>query len=198
MQRKRAPASRNFHQLASLRVEMLARHSRRYADADFRRKTGLGVLQCRIIGVVGSQGPLSLRDLCVAADIEKTYASRLAAKLTTLGLLRKSFDTSDQRSFVIALTKAGRRSYDRIYRIALQRNETWLTALSAGQRETFFNCIDILERASKRLIAGSRLNAASLRSARDETGKRTARSFGQGTRKSAAQSRRVRRGNAPS
>ena len=76
MQRKRAPASRNFHQLASLRVEMLARHSRRYADADFRRKTGLGVLQCHVIGIVGSQGPVSLRDLCVGTDIEKTYASR--------------------------------------------------------------------------------------------------------------------------
>jgi DNA-binding MarR family transcriptional regulator len=193
MQRKRAPASRNFHQLASLRVEMLARLSRRYADADFRRKTGLGVLQCRIIGVVGSQGPLSLRDLCGAADIEKTYASRLAAKLTGLGLLRKFSDSSDQRSFVIALTEVGRRLYDRIYRIALQRNETWLAALSAEQRETFFNCIDILERTSNRLIAGSRPSTS--RGARHQTGKQTARNLNRGTKTSAAASSRARRGN---
>src|SRR5262249_28532111 len=129
MQRERSLNSRNFHQLASLRVELLARQSRRHADADYRRTIGLGVLQCRVIGMVGSQGPLSLRELCAGADIEKTYASRLVAKLAAQGLLKKSRET-DQRSFVIDLTKAGQRRYERIYRIAQARNERWLAALS--------------------------------------------------------------------
>ena len=188
MQRKRASASRDFQQLASLRVEMLARHSRRYADADFRRKTGLGVLQCHVIGIVGSQGPVSLRDLCVGTDIEKTYASQLVAQLADLGLLRKSFDSADQRLFIISLTKAGQRAYNRIYRVALKRNETWLASLTREQREMFFNCIDILGRASRRLIAGSRPSSASSQGVRRQIGKRTARNFGEATRTSAAAS----------
>jgi DNA-binding MarR family transcriptional regulator len=161
MQRERRPHSRNFHQLASLRVELLARQSRRHADADYRRKIGLGVLQCRVIGMVGSQGPLTLRELCVGTDIEKTYASRLVAKLAALGLIKKLPDPSDQRSFVIAVTTAGRRTYDRIYRIAQARNESWLAALSPEQRETFFDCLDILASASRKLTGGSRPDSGS-------------------------------------
>ena len=154
MPRKRNPTARNFHLLASLRVEILARHSQRYADADFRRRIGLGALQCRIIGLVGSQGPLDLRRLCVETDMEKTYASRLVAKLAGLGLVKKSSDPRDQRSFTIALTPAGRRTYDRIFRIAFERNESWLAVLSPDQRASFFECLDILDRATRRL-AGS-------------------------------------------
>jgi len=165
MQRKRNPTARNFHLLASLRVEILARHSQRYADADFRRKIGLGALQCRIIGLVGSQGPLDLRRLCVETDMEKTYASRLVAKLAALGLLKKSSDPRDQRSFAIALTRAGRRTYDRIFRIAFERNESWLAVLSPDQRNSFFECLDILDRASRRL-AGSAVRSGRSRSAR--------------------------------
>jgi DNA-binding MarR family transcriptional regulator len=165
MLRKRNPTARNFHLLASLRVEILARHSQRYADADFRRKIGLGALQCRIIGLVGSQGPLDLRRLCVETDMEKTYASRLVAKLAALGLLKKSSDPRDQRSFAIALTPAGRRTYDRIFRIAFERNESWLSVLSPYQRASFFECLDILDRATRRL-AGSTATSGPSRSAR--------------------------------
>jgi DNA-binding MarR family transcriptional regulator len=161
MQRKRNPTARNFHLLASLRVEILARHSQRYADADFRYRIGLGALQCRIIGLVGSQGPLDLRRLCVETDMEKTYASRLVAKLAGLGLLQKSSDPRDQRSFTIALTRAGRRTYDRIFRIAFQRNESWLAALSPDQRKNFFACLDILDRASRRLAGSAAKSFAS-------------------------------------
>jgi DNA-binding MarR family transcriptional regulator len=165
MPRKRNPTARNFHLLASLRVEILARHSQRYADADFRRRIGLGALQCRIIGLIGSQGPLDLRRLCVETDMEKTYASRLVGKLAALGLLKKSSDPRDQRSFAIALTRAGRRTYDRIFRIAFERNESWLAVLSADQRNSFFECLDILDRASRRL-AGSAVTSGRSRNVR--------------------------------
>jgi DNA-binding MarR family transcriptional regulator len=192
MQRERRPHARNFQQLASLRVELLARQSRRHADADYRRKIGLGVLQCRVIGMVGSQGPLTLRELCAGADIEKTYASRLVAKLAALGLLRKSSE-SDQRSFVIAVTKAGRRAYDRIYRIAQARNERWLAVLSLEQRGTFFDCLDILASASRKLTAGSRPSPPATHDAR----KRRASKSGREVKQPDARSKRSKVGNAP-
>jgi DNA-binding MarR family transcriptional regulator len=178
MPQERPPDSRNFHQLASLRVELLARHSRRHADADYRRKIGLGVLQCRVIGMVGSQGPLTLRELCAGTDIEKTYASRLVAKLATIGLIKKSPDPSDQRSFVIAVTTEGRRAYDRIYRIAEARNESWLAALSPEQRETFFDCLDLLASASRKLTAGSRPSLGAARGGSRDARKRPAAKVG--------------------
>jgi DNA-binding MarR family transcriptional regulator len=159
MRQERRPASRDFHLLASLRVEMLARQSRRHADVDYRRRIGLGVLQCRIIGIVGSRGPMNLPALCAGADIDKTYASRLVANLTGLGFLRKLPAPSDQRSFAVALTRTGRQAYHRIFRIARQRNERWLAALLPEQRAAFFGCLDILEAASRKLAAASRPGA---------------------------------------
>jgi DNA-binding MarR family transcriptional regulator len=197
MQRERRPGSRDFHQLASLRVEMLARQSQRHADADYRRKIGLGVLQCRIIGIVGSQGPLTLRELCAGTDIEKTYASRLVAKLTTLGLLTKSPDASDQRTFGIALTKAGRRTYDRIYRIAQARNEAWLAALSREQRTTFFDCLDILASASRRLTGRSRPSSSAVRGIRRDARKLVAGKAGREIKQPDAASKRSRVADAP-
>jgi DNA-binding MarR family transcriptional regulator len=154
--RERRPDARDFHQLASTRLDTLARQSRRYADADYRRKLGLGVLQCRIIGVVGSQNALAFRELCVVTDIEKGYASRLVTSLVDQGILRRTNASSDPRSFLVALTAAGRRLYNRIYHIAVQRNDTWLAALSLEQRQTFFECIDVLARESKKLVVKSR------------------------------------------
>src|SRR5260370_15392850 len=196
MQRERRPGSRNFHQLASLRVEMLARQSRRHADADYRRKIGLGVLQCRVIGIVGSQGPLTFRELCAGTDIEKTYASRLVAKLAALGLLRKSSE-SDERAFVIAVTTAGRRAYDRIYRIAQARNERWLAALSPEQRETFFDCLDILASASRKLTAGARPGSDATRGVRRDARWRPAGKAGREVKQPDARSKRSKPGNAP-
>jgi DNA-binding MarR family transcriptional regulator len=197
MQRGRQPDSRNFRQLASLRVELLARQSRRHADADYRRKIGLGVLQCRIIGIVGSQGPLTFRELCAGTDIEKTYASRLVAKLTAFGLLRKLPDAADQRSFVIAVTTAGRRAYDRIYRIAQERNESWLAALSREQRETFFACLDILALASRKLTAGARPSSGTVRGARHGAPKRPAGTVGRPVKQANATSTRSNVATAP-
>ena len=154
--RDRRSGARDFHQLASTRLDTLARQSRRYADADYRRKLGLSVLQCRIIGIVGSQNALVFRELYVGTDIEKGYASRLVANLVDQGILRRANASSDPRSFLIALTAAGRHLYNRIYRIAVQRNDTWLAALSREQRETFLDCIDILARESKKLVVKSR------------------------------------------
>jgi hypothetical protein len=97
--------------------------------------------------------------------MEKTYASRLVGKLAALGLLKKSSDPRDERSFTIALTRAGRRTYDRIFRIAFERNASWLAVLSPDQRHSFFECLDILDRASRRL-AGPAATSGPSRSAR--------------------------------
>ena len=155
MSKQRRRSALDFPRLASLRVEILARQARRHADLDYRRTIGLSVLQCRLIGIVGSQGPLNLRELCLGIDVDKPYASRLVADLTKLGFLQKLPDQTDQRSFAVALTGKGRQTYNRIYRIAWQRNERWLDALLPQQRETFFECLDILELALRKRIATS-------------------------------------------
>ena len=151
----RNPGSHDFPLFASLRLETLARQSRRYADLDYRRKIGFGVLQCRMIAVVGSQGPIKFRELCRRVDVEKSQASRLVAELVTRGLVRKAADPSDQRSILLKLSRAGRRTYDQVYRIGAERNARWLMALTPDQRKVFLVCLDRLDLETRKLAAKS-------------------------------------------
>jgi DNA-binding MarR family transcriptional regulator len=151
----RNPGSHDFPLFASLRLETLARQSRRYADLDYRRKIGFGVLQCRMIAVVGAQGPIKFRELCRRVDVEKSQASRLVAELVTRGLVRKAADPSDQRSILLKLSRAGRRTYDQIYQIGAERNARWLMALTPEQRKVFLVCLDRLDLETRKLAAKS-------------------------------------------
>lgn len=151
----RNPGSHDFPLFASLRLETLARQSRRYADLDYRRKIGFGVLQCRMVAVVGSKGPIKFSELCRRVDIEKSRASRLVADLVTRGLMRKQADPSDQRSILLKLSRAGRRTYDQIYQIGAERNARWLMALTPDQRRVFLVCLDRLELETRKLAAKS-------------------------------------------
>jgi len=153
MSQARAPGG--FHCLPSFRLELLARLAERHADADFRRTVGLGILQCRILGLVGSQGETRFGAICHQTGIEKSQASRIVSSLIDLGLFEKFSDPQDQRSIIVRATPAGKAVHARIYAAAVARNETWLGALSAPQRDTFLACLDILATEAQRLAAGS-------------------------------------------
>ena len=151
----RNPGSHDFPLFASMRLETLARQSRRYADLDYRRKIGFGVLQCRMMAVVGSNGPIKFSELCRRVDVEKSRASRLIADLVTRGLMHKQADPSDQRSILLKLSRAGRHAYDRIYQIGAERNARWLAALTPDQRKVFLVCLDRLELETRKLAVKS-------------------------------------------
>lgn len=169
----RNPGSHDFPLFASLRLETLARQSRRYADLDYRRKIGFGVLQCRMIAVVGSQGPIKFRELCRRVDVEKSQASRLVAELVTRGLVRKAVDPSDQRSILLKLSRAGRRTYDQVYQIGAERNARWLMALTPDQRKIFLVCLDRLDLETRKLATKSQVKRSG-----PSRGTRTARHAG--------------------
>lgn len=144
-----------FRTLASFRVHLLAGLSARQAEVRFLRQFGLRLLECRIVGMVGTLGGLSLKQICFEADIEKAHASRLVNRLQQRGLVEKSEASHDLRSISIELTAAGRTLYDAIYADAIDRNKTWLSVLSADERRQFVRCVDKLIEQSRAMLAQS-------------------------------------------
>jgi DNA-binding MarR family transcriptional regulator len=144
---------RVFERLASLRLEVLSRLSDRHAEIDFQRKVGLSLLQCRMLGLIGSNGEMTFKRVYRDTGLEKSHASRIVTSLIEAGLLRKASDPADQRSIVLTPTARGKKLHKQVMLIAVKRNDRWLEVLSPEQRAQFLTCIDLLTQQSRKLAA---------------------------------------------
>ena len=143
-----------FGELMSFRLHTLAKLVDQHAEASHRAESGLGLLECRIVGVVGAHGPISFKALCERAELEKSNASRLVARMTEQGWIERQDDPADQRSFYLLPTAAGRRLRQAIHRNAQARNARWLSVLSAKQREALSTCLTLLQAQARVMLEG--------------------------------------------
>ena len=146
----------DFRALASFKIEALARLSQRQADALYQSRLGLRLQECHILGLLGSNQPIAFKALCGLASIDKSYASRLVARLVDGGFVEKQDDPADQRSFVMRLTAAGEQLHRAVYAIAAERNARWLAALTAQEGETLIALIDRLTARALDLVGPDR------------------------------------------
>lgn len=165
--RSPTPASAEpvFSELISFRLHTLAKLVDQHAEATHRSETGLGLLESRVIGVVGAHGPLSFKSLCELAELEKSNASRLVARLIEQGWIERQDDPSDARSFIVVPTAAGRRLRQSVFRSAAARNERWLSVLSDAQRRTLADCLDLLTARAREMLVETDDRASTARAA---------------------------------
>jgi len=138
------PRPGSFRALPSFRVHLLAGMSARHAELRFVKKFGLRLLETRIVGLVGSLGPMSLKAICQESDIEKSHASKLIDRLKQRGLVEKLEDSHDQRAISVRLTDDGQALHRALYADALERNEQWLSVLSQGERVRLLGLVEKL------------------------------------------------------
>lgn len=149
----------------SFRVHTLAKTVDLHAETSHRRESGFGLLECRVIGVVGAHGPLSFKALCKLAELEKSNASRLVSRLIEQGLIERQDDPQDQRSFFLVPTAAGRKLRRAIHRNAQARNDAWLSVLNEQQKQQLSTCIDLLQTKARTMLLS---DASPSLSAREE------------------------------
>lgn len=128
---------RTFRTLASFRLHMLARLSERFYEQFYRRRFGLSLIECRLIGITGGFGLVSFKRACEEAHLDKSHASRLLNRLIRRGLLQRANHPSDQRSVLLALTSAGRACHRALHACATRLGEEWLSVLDARSRKAF-------------------------------------------------------------
>lgn len=139
-----APRPGTFRALPSFRIHLLAGMSARHAELRFVKQFGLRLLEARIIGLVGTFGALSLKEICRESDIEKSHASKLIGRLLQRGLVEKLDDAADQRAISVRLTDEGRNLHRALYAESLERNERWLAVLTPPERAQLLNLVDRL------------------------------------------------------
>ncbi len=140
----RSPAAGTFSALPSFRIHLLAGMSARHAELRFVKHFGLRLLEARILGLVGTFGALSLKEICAESDIEKSHASRLIGRLLQRGLVEKLEDADDLRAISVRLTAEGQRMHRTIYADSVARNERWLSVLTDDERRQLLATVEKL------------------------------------------------------
>jgi len=77
----------------------LARH--------YRSEFGISVAEWRILAHAADAGAVSIREIHLRVSVEKSKASRAAARLVTAGYLMKDVNAQDRRLVALTLTPEG-------------------------------------------------------------------------------------------
>jgi DNA-binding MarR family transcriptional regulator len=94
-----------------------ARVSRRLA-ARLEAEAGLSNPEWRVLAHLARAGSVSVRDIHIRVDLEKSRVSRAASRLEEAGLVTKLGNDDDRRLVALSLTDAGRSLMQRLERIA--------------------------------------------------------------------------------
>ena len=88
-------------------MSALANTLSRGAAARYSREFGVSLMEWRIVGTLALDAPLSLKQLARRFDLDKGQSSRAVTALLGRGLVRRSVNGADRRSFMLRLTPAG-------------------------------------------------------------------------------------------
>jgi DNA-binding MarR family transcriptional regulator len=112
---------------------------------------GLTPTQLAVLGVLLREGPRQLTELAAVERINPTLLSRVVGRLEDDGLVKRSAQEQDRRSYHVSITDAGRALAEGLRRercIALAER---LARLDPAQAETLFAALPALEALADQL-----------------------------------------------
>jgi DNA-binding MarR family transcriptional regulator len=83
---------------------------------------------------LGLRDGLAAKDICASSGFPKNTMSRAVQKLVRRKLIRRAPDPADRRSYVLRLTREGRRIFDEALLVMVERERIMLAGLSAEER----------------------------------------------------------------
>jgi DNA-binding MarR family transcriptional regulator len=111
----------------------------------YRVRFGLGVPEWRVLVTVAQREACTAQHIVASTRMHKTRVSRAVAALEQRTLLERELNAADARELRLKLTKAGRRIYEVLAPLALERERELLSSLDAGHRQAFRGALAALE-----------------------------------------------------
>lgn len=131
------------YRLAVAAGRVSAAFSERYAE-----RFGLTIPEWRIMAHLSQGAALSIRDLHLRADLEKSKASRAAARLEAAGLVEKRPAPDDRRLVALTLSEKGRAAMAELGPLALAYQDELLAGLDPAERAALDRLLDRLGAAA--------------------------------------------------
>ena len=127
------------------RLNRLAVAVSEHLAAIYRGSFALEIPEWRVIATVGQERDCTAQFVAASTRMHKTRVSRAIAQLRKRGLLERVPSTHDRRELLLRLSTEGRRIYAQLVPLALAREESLLSCLSAAERRGFLSALEELE-----------------------------------------------------
>jgi DNA-binding MarR family transcriptional regulator len=111
----------------------------------YRGRFGFRVPEWRVLVTVAQRETCTAQHIVSSTRMHKTRVSRAVAALEQRALLERELNAADARELRLKLTKAGRRIYELLVPLALERERELLASLDAGHRQAFRGALAALE-----------------------------------------------------
>lgn len=118
----------------------------------YSREFDLGITEARIIGVVGQDGPVSIRDITDKTRIDKGWISRSVTSLLKRELITKQSDKNDARKVQLLLTDEGKEIFQQLMATSATRNEKLVSVLSPGEQVLFMELLSQLQSQADQML----------------------------------------------
>ncbi|MDG1972485.1 MAG: MarR family winged helix-turn-helix transcriptional regulator [Paracoccaceae bacterium] len=126
------------------RLAKLASRVSRGFSREYSTSFGLSIPEWRVMAHLSQSDTVSVRELHLKADLEKSKASRAAARLQAAGLVVKKTSETDRRLIELSLTPRGEEMIGKLRPLALSYEADVLSALSPEDRTQLDRLIDKL------------------------------------------------------
>jgi DNA-binding MarR family transcriptional regulator len=148
-----------IRELLSYRLHQVANLLSRGAEMRYRREFGVSLWEWRTVALLGGAAePQSLNELARAAGVDKGQMSRVVSGLTRRRIVFRETDASDGRGIQLSLTRMGKNLYQKLIRVAAERNSAFLGCLSARERECLEQAMTKLAREARGFIQKEKLS----------------------------------------
>jgi DNA-binding MarR family transcriptional regulator len=148
-----ATDDRTIRDLLSYRIHRLANALSRGAALRYRRDFDVSLMEWRIIALLGSFAPMTLKALSQQSGLDKSLASRAVAALVDRRLVLREAGREDGREIALRLTPAGRKLHQGLMRGALERDDAFRDCLTKQEQEVLRSAIRKLEAEARRQAA---------------------------------------------
>ncbi|QIE57344.1 MarR family transcriptional regulator [Pikeienuella piscinae] len=119
------------------RLSALSSRVSREFSVIYRDMLGISNAEWRVLAHLSASGAVSVRDIHLRAGLEKSKASRAAARLEGTGLVEKKADERDGRLVALTLTEAGEAAMAELIPLARAYEAELLARLDAEDRAAF-------------------------------------------------------------
>jgi len=123
----------------------------RFNDPVYRWiETRYGLVRPEFVALyaVGLRGGVAAKNIVSSSGLPKNTLSRAIQKLLQRRLLKRETDPDDLRSYVLALTAAGRAIFDETMPMMVGQQKTMLSALSEAEQKQLCELLDKMVIAS--------------------------------------------------
>jgi len=118
-----------------------------------RRELGLNLAEYRIVSALAECRVASIRELAVAAQLDKAQITRAVAGLTKRGLVLHAIDGGDRRLRVVKLTPGGQALAARSVPFAIERQRRMERALRPAELRAVWKALPILLEETQAMLA---------------------------------------------